>query len=498
MATAIDELKKYPNWVCWRQQKHPTKPNKFKKPIISPVTGQNGSHTDPDDWTTYDEAKAFYYENKKRLSLKGLGFVFSDDVPIVGIDVDNCVDEFGELNKFAKRQISTFKTYAEWSVSGNGVHLLGKSDLLFPGVTSNKRGNELEIYSKARYFVITGKHIEGTPTTLEDITVALSYRVQEAIEEYNNNPPDIDIDDVVEMLNHIPGDGLDYNSEWLRILMSVHSEFPGADGLAAVENWTGRYCNANELQQKWNSFRAGGIGIGTLIHFAREHGYESAKYERTPINTRLSRIKPALTPVQAAQVKDVVEELATERAWEIYNKILIKKHMSEISFPEPIVEHFQLGYREKTVDTETGEILPDAITVPYYVGTDVVGIEFRQEDEVVYDGEVGLYRVRPMVEDETSFGIVLPDSFAAIDVYLSGMGQSTVYGLPQTDIKLELPDQDLYCIIDDNSPMETLELLDAYGAKFVKVPSVEMFMQRLSRSQIESIAVRGKKLNGVI
>lgn len=496
MAAAIDELKKYPNWVCFRLQKHPTKPNKFKKPIISPVTGKNGSHSNPAHWTTYEKAKAFFILNKRRLSLKGLGFVFSDDVPIVGIDLDDCVIN-GKLNAFAQRQIKTFNSYTEWSYSGNGVHILGHSDLLFPAVTSSKRGNEMEIYSQTRFFVVTGKHIEGTPKTLENITRALAYRVQPTGDAESSELDEVTIDDVVEMLACIPGEGLDYSSEWLRILMAIHSSFPGADGFAAVENWTGPSCQPNELQQKWNSFRKDGIGIGTLIHFAREYGYES-KFKQKNIQVKLERIKPRLTPVQEAQVADVIEELAEQRAWEIYHEFLMQEHLADVDFPKSVLEHFQIGWREREVIRDTGEVIPDAVTVPYYVGADVVGIEFRHGNGIEYDGEVGLYVVRPMFEEEGEFGVVLPDSLSAINFYLSGDGVASVYGLPQTDIVLELPDEELFCIFDGSTPMSTLEVLDAYGAKFVRVRSVETFMKGTRRQMIEVIARRGKKLSGVV
>lgn len=499
MIPAIEELKKYPNWICWRKQPHPTKEGKSKKPIISAVTGANGSHSNPADWTTYEKAKAFYILNKARFSLAGLGFVFSHNTPFVGIDLDDCVQD-GQLNSFALRQMNTFKSYAEWSDSGTGIHILGKTDLTFDAITTIKNGNKIELYSKDRYFVVTGKHVEGTPDTLVNLNEPLSYRVGQ-VSLTESTEKEVTVDMVRDMLSYIPGQGLDYN-EWLRILMSVHSEFSGADGLAAIEEWTGQFCLPNELQQKWKSFRHSGVGIGTLVHFAKEYGYAQPRNNRTTIQVseRLDSIKPKLTPVQKVQVQDVVEFLAQERAWELYNQLL-HRHNIDIGYSAGVVDHLQLGYRRRSINEETGEITPSAITVPYFIDSnEVVAIEFREEDAnaFTYDGEVGLFKVKPMMEEESSFGVILPDSLLAVNTYLSGVGSANMYGLPHTDLSLDLPNEELYCIFDGTTSVQMLETLNAHGVRFVKVQSVPSLCNYMSRQKIERLATRGKQLKSVM
>lgn len=486
MATipAIESLKAYPNWVCYREQPHPRTPGKVKKPIISPVTGTNGSHSNPQDWTIYQKAKAFYIVNKNKLGLKGLGFVFSENVPVVGIDLDNCVID-GKLNEFARKQLELFPSYAEESISGKGIHILGLAEQNFDAVTNE----QIEIYSRNRYFVITGKHIEGTSDTLKDIWTKLRYRV---LPVENESSVEITISDVNEMLSYIPGDGLDYNV-WLRILMSVHSEFPGGDGLAAVEAWTGAYCLPNELEQKWKSFRKGGINIGTLVHFAKEYGYQ-----RNEIDLRLDKVRPRLDPVQKDTVRQIVEELAEKRAWEIYHQELMRQHI-DTGFPEQVEKHFRLGWRQPKIDRETGEILlPGAVTVPYFVNDEVVSIEFRSDYSIEYDGAVGLYEVEPMFPEETSYGIIVPDSLQAIKTYLGGTGNAAIYGLPHETITLELPDTEMFCFFDGQTNRDMLELLDSYGVKFVEVMSIDSMLKYMKRDQIERLASRGRKLKEII
>lgn len=80
---------------------------------------------------------------------------------------------------------------------------------------------------------------------------------------------------VQDALKHIPPWGISYD-EWLAVLMAVHSEFPGPNGLALADAWA--QGAENEVARKWRSFDqtgnvAGRIGMGTLFALAKEHGY---------------------------------------------------------------------------------------------------------------------------------------------------------------------------------------------------------------------------------
>ena len=53
----------------------------------------------------------------------------------------------------------------ETSVGGNGVHVIVQATL--NGHARNRRG-PFEVYEHGRYFVVTGEHVVGTPTTIEE------------------------------------------------------------------------------------------------------------------------------------------------------------------------------------------------------------------------------------------------------------------------------------------------------------------------------------------
>jgi primase-polymerase (primpol)-like protein len=55
--------------------------------------------------------------------------------------------------------IARLSSYAELSPSGTGAHVLIKAKLSGRG----RRAGKIEIYDSARYFTMTGKHINGTP-----------------------------------------------------------------------------------------------------------------------------------------------------------------------------------------------------------------------------------------------------------------------------------------------------------------------------------------------
>jgi hypothetical protein len=104
----------------------------------------------------------------------GIGFMFAETDPYVGIDLDKCCDRgTGVLEGWARRIVERLNSYTELSPSGTGVHIILRASLL---ATVEKLGREeiqhksgsIEIYDRDRYFTVTGRHLAGTPSTIED------------------------------------------------------------------------------------------------------------------------------------------------------------------------------------------------------------------------------------------------------------------------------------------------------------------------------------------
>ena len=68
--------------------------------------------------------------------------------------------------------------------------------------------------------------------------------------------------------------------DWARVAMSIKSEFPDVAGFDLFDAWsqTGEGYSAKATRGTWQSVKAGGgVGIGTLLHLAKEHGFTLPK-----------------------------------------------------------------------------------------------------------------------------------------------------------------------------------------------------------------------------
>ncbi len=150
------ELQAYKQWVNW------IRPHcALRKLPICPVTRKLASCTDPGTWGTYGQVIA----TRAWFGHMGIGFVFTPEDPYVGIDLDHSLTAGGEVESGACEIVAKLNSYTEWSPSGQGLHVLVKASL---SDRSGRRSQGIEVYSSGRYFTITGSHVDGTPTTIEN------------------------------------------------------------------------------------------------------------------------------------------------------------------------------------------------------------------------------------------------------------------------------------------------------------------------------------------
>jgi putative DNA primase/helicase len=140
-----EELKARPQWVMWRAVGE--KPDKVP---YSARTGRRASSTDLMTWSTFEEALDAY-ENGE---YAGLGFFFSSGDPYTGIDLDGCVEAYGQIAPWALEIIQHFDSYTELSATGTGLHVIVK------GEVPNRRKDGVENYSSKRFFTVTGHIVE--------------------------------------------------------------------------------------------------------------------------------------------------------------------------------------------------------------------------------------------------------------------------------------------------------------------------------------------------
>jgi len=135
------ELKILPHWVIWRYEE--SGGPKPKKVPYNPLTRGKAKSTDRSTWGDFDTTLAVYNHYKE---YSGIGFVMTEGLGIVGIDVDGEVD---------LDLVDRFDSYSELTPSKNGLRIFIKSDCLLP---TKKIGN-FEFYQDKRFFTVTGERL---------------------------------------------------------------------------------------------------------------------------------------------------------------------------------------------------------------------------------------------------------------------------------------------------------------------------------------------------
>jgi len=133
---------------------------------------RKASTTNPQTWSPYEEAvtalpaalAAWEQDAPAAYRGGGLGFAFSPDDPFCGIDLDKCRNpETGDLEPWAAAIVTQVDSYSEASPTDTGVHILAEGTL----PTDDRKSGRVEMYTEGRYFTITGRHLPGTPPTIE-------------------------------------------------------------------------------------------------------------------------------------------------------------------------------------------------------------------------------------------------------------------------------------------------------------------------------------------
>ena len=177
-----------PRWICWRwgmkdssgawrffrreelvlREGHLWHANgdgtedRAEKLPVSAQTMRAASVANPRTWATFGEALAAWRAGK----CDGLGYVL--DHHEVLVDIDGCVED-GELSPFARACVNKLCSYAEFSVSGGGVHIVIVAEGFEPD--RGMRGARCEVYAGGhtnRYCTVSGDVLEGFEELEED------------------------------------------------------------------------------------------------------------------------------------------------------------------------------------------------------------------------------------------------------------------------------------------------------------------------------------------
>ena len=161
-----DELKALPCWgVYFTTPPKDPKKTKRDKVILSPTDGHWARANDPSAWTDFDTAMKYALATDK----EGLSLLLTEESRKSGItciDLDESIDAEGKYNGIASKLTEELKgTYMERSVSGNGLHIFVKDDVLKEGKYKSavKTPNgDLEVYDSAHIISLTGDMVSKT------------------------------------------------------------------------------------------------------------------------------------------------------------------------------------------------------------------------------------------------------------------------------------------------------------------------------------------------
>lgn len=143
----------------WVNYKLVPREGKTTKVPVGP-TGRNASSTEPEDWSTYPEARARSGQ---------VGIVFTPAKTLLGIDLDACYGAKGIVGpdrEAIAELILEADTYCEVSPSGTGLHLY--LALTEPLALQANRSGKFECYTEGRYFTATGVPY-GEPREIREV-----------------------------------------------------------------------------------------------------------------------------------------------------------------------------------------------------------------------------------------------------------------------------------------------------------------------------------------
>jgi len=274
-------LAQVPHWVVWQPIFRDNKPKPDKVPI-SAITGQAASVGDSRTWATFDQAVQVY--QTKRYA--GVGFVLTDDLNLVGIDLDYSISD-GKAFPWAQDIITRCASYTELSQSGKGLHILAYGQLprgrKQAGIPTSP-GSQIEMYNNGRYLVMTGDLWPGAVAFIESreaqiatlhaqymgVAIKSSQRTAPTDEGPEDDPLLVGV--ALERLAPWRCDG--YES-WLQVGMALHSL--GEMGYQLWDTWSQKSekYNPETCFTKWQTFtednsNGNRITMASLYHWANE------------------------------------------------------------------------------------------------------------------------------------------------------------------------------------------------------------------------------------
>lgn len=187
MAADLDSGRRYPaelaevhQWCLWRVE-----PGKDGNPTKVPYRpdGRKAASNDPRTWNAFADVQAALGRHPDLYG--GVGYFFSADDTVCGVDLDVSLDSSGAPLPWAEEIVRRLRdTYQAVSISGLGLHILcraklpGKGRNLYvpdgPTDPSGKRA-QIGLFDQGRFFALTGRVYRNSPMELADHRAAIDW-----------------------------------------------------------------------------------------------------------------------------------------------------------------------------------------------------------------------------------------------------------------------------------------------------------------------------------
>jgi hypothetical protein len=245
------ELRSIPRWLLRKLEE---RKEKLTKVPYSPISHYETDATSGGGWPI----DAVLTELPK---YDGVGFCFSAEDSILGIDLDKCRDpETGIIEDWAQRWITWIYSYTEISPSGLGIHIWCRGEL----PEGRRRKGSVEMYEEKRYFTVTGAHVAGTPLTIEERSRELAVMHKEIFPDEPPSPPSGSpaanggphvLTDDAALIDKACSSSPGFERLWSGNIAGYDSHSEADAALCAHLAW---WCN-RDIERMDNLFRASGL-----------------------------------------------------------------------------------------------------------------------------------------------------------------------------------------------------------------------------------------------
>ena len=282
------------NFIFWKLVWDERK-GKFSKKPVNPKNFNYGGQNDPSCLIEFAQALSkLNTEHEKALENRrfhGIGIAFSGN-GLIGLDLDHVYQPDGRLKPFAEAILQNTTGFVEKSVSGDGYHIITRTDAPYQNYKDHQTG--FEIFRSDCFIALTGKEDRSYtaklfPADSVDLSAIKPYaekaeRARQAkmdrFEMDSFRDPNLSIEELRDIVMSInaPDVGRDF---WLRVGLAIHHQGKGAEEYKEI--WDeysqqnpeifGDYAGGRVIDAEWRSFNRDPSSVvthATLRYYAKK------------------------------------------------------------------------------------------------------------------------------------------------------------------------------------------------------------------------------------